>query len=243
VVVFNEEAVRRYFGSDDPMGRRVLLDGYERTVVGIVRAMRWRGPESSVGPEAFVPFFQSSHDRAQLLVRTESDAAALAPALQAAVRAAIPTAEPTAPGMTTFLEQRYAGLLAQRKFNMIVLALFGLTGLAVAAIGIYGLMAFLVEQRRREIGVRVALGAPRTGILSMVLGRALRLLLAGLAPGVAAALLLERTVRAFLFNAAPHDPALYGVAAATLLAAGLLAAFGPARRATRVDPVTALRLD
>jgi ABC-type antimicrobial peptide transport system permease subunit len=139
------------------------------------------------------------------------------------------------------LAQDYARLLAQRKFNMVVLAIFGIVAIAVAAIGIYGLMAHVVEQRRREIGVRVALGADPVGILRMVLGRATMLMVSGLAVGVAASALLERLVRAFLFDPQPHDPIVYGAAAVALLAAGLLAAFGPARRAARVDPLVALR--
>ncbi|MCR4375407.1 MAG: ABC transporter permease, partial [Acidobacteria bacterium] len=240
VVVLSDEAARRYFGAQSPLGRGLLMNGYERTVVGIVRAMRWRGPESEILPEAFIAFKQTAHPTAQLIVRTNGDPAAVVPALQNAIQGTVPGATAPTPQL---LEQSYAGLLAQRKFNMIILLLFGTVAVAIAAIGIYGLMAFVVSQRRREIGVRVALGALPSGILSMVLGRAVRLLVAGLVPGIAVSILLEQTARAFLFNAKPHDPVVYVGVAAVLLATGLAAAFGPARRATRLDPLVALRQD
>ena len=238
VIVLSDDAARAYFGSVDPMGQRVVLHDYERTVVGIVRAMRFRGPESEIGPEVFVPFLQGSYSTAELMVRTEPDPMTLVPALHASVRPILPAGTSL---RSQTLEQDYSRLLAQRKFNMMVLAIFGVVAIAVAAIGIYGLMAHVVEQRRREIGVRVALGADPVGILRMVLGRATMLMVSGLAVGVAASALLERLVRAFLFEPQPHDPIVYGAAAVALLAAGLLAAFGPARRAARVDPLVALR--
>jgi predicted permease len=239
VVVLGEEATRRYFGSRDPVGRTILMDGYPRQIVGVVAAMRWDGPEKDLLPEVYIPFFQTSHDRAELMVRTASDPAPIVPALKQALRAAMPDAaiipEPT------FVEQSYVNLLAQRKFNMLVLAFFGIVAIVVASIGIYGLMAYVVAQRRREIGVRVALGAAPAGILRMVLRGAAGLMLSGLAVGLGAALLLEQTVRGFLFNPQPHDPVVYTVVGGVLLVAGLAAALGPARRAARVDPLIALR--
>jgi len=238
VVVLNDEAARRYFGSRDPIGARILMDEYARTVVGVIGGMRWRGPESDVNPEAFIPFAQTSHPRAELLVRTDRDPTPLVPALQAAIRAALPGTTVNPP---TMLESSYGNLIAQRKFNMIVLAIFGAVAVAIAAIGIYALVAYVVAQRRREFGVRVALGAGPSGILSMVVGGAVRLMIGGLVPGLVAAFLLERWARAFLFNAPPRDPALYAGVALVLLTAGVVAAIGPARRATRVDPLVALR--
>jgi hypothetical protein len=201
-----------------------------RRAARVLRTMRGRGPESDLYPEAFIPFFQTSHPKAELLVRTDRDPTTIVPALQAAIHAAIPG---DVVGQPQMLERSYAGMLEQRRFNMIILVLFGTVAVAIAAIGIYGIMSFLVAQRRREIGVRVALGALPSGILSMVLGRAMRLMVAGLVPGLAAAVLLERTARAFLFNARPHDPAIYAAVVVVLLSAGLVAAVGPARRAAR----------
>jgi predicted permease len=238
VVVLGDEAARRYFGTRDPVGHSILMQGYARQVIGVVAAMRWEGPEAPVNPEVYIPFAQTSHDKAEIMVRTEPDPATLLPAIKDALRAAMPG---TMVGEPTLLEQSYADLLAQRRFNMIVLAIFGIVAIVVAAIGIYGLMAFVVAQRRREIGVRVALGAAPAGILRMILRTATTLMAAGLAIGIAGALLLEQTVRSFLFNPAKYDPVVYGAVAAVLFAAGLFAALGPARRAARVDPLIALR--
>jgi predicted permease len=245
VIVLDETAALRYFGGQDPIGQRVLLGytgehGYEREVVGIVSPMRWNGPETDPQPESFIPYPQTSHASAQLLVRVDPNAAGVVPAIQRAIRDVIPEAGAATPN---FLEQNYASQLAQRRFNMVILAIFGIVAVAIAAIGIYGLMAFVVAQRRREIGVRVALGAVPSGILAMMLGRAMRLIMVGLVPGIVAAVLLERTVRGFLFNAQPHDPAVYVAVAMVFVAAGIIAAIGPARRATRVDPLVALRQD
>ena len=239
VVVLGEEAARRYFGSRDPVGQTILMDGYPRHIVGVIAAIRWDGPEKDLLPEVYIPFFQSSHDRAELMIRTASDPAAIVPALKKALRTAMPDLaiipEPT------FVEQSYVNLLAQRRFNMMVLAFFGFVAIVVASIGIYGLMAYVVAQRRREIGVRVALGAAPAGILRMVLRGAVALMLAGLVVGLGAALLLEQTVRGFLFNPQPYDPLLYAIVGTVLLLAGVTAALGPARRAARVDPLVALR--
>ncbi len=241
VVVLGEEAARRYFGSRDPVGQTILMDGYPRQIVGVVAAMRWDGPEKDLLPEVYIPFFQTSHDRAELMLRTAGDPVAIVPALKKALRTAMPDL-PIVPE-PTFVEQSYVTLLAQRKFNMLVLAFFGIVAIVVASVGIYGLMAYVVAQRRREIGVRVALGAAPVGILRMVLRSATGLMLAGLAIGLSAAVLLERTVRGFLFNPQPHDPVIYGVVGTVLLLAGVAAALGPARRAARVDPLVALRGD
>ena len=240
VIVLSDEAARAYFGSADPVGRRVLLNDQQWRVIGIVGAMRFRGPEAEIRPEVFVPLAQGSFSDAELMVRTEPDPMTLVPVLHAALRTALPGETGL---VSQTLEQDYTRLLAQRQFNMVVLLLFGVVAIVVAALGIYGLMAFLVEQRRREIGVRVALGAEPRGILRMVLGRATTLMVMGLMLGVAASALLERLIRAFLFEPQPHDPLVYGGAALALFTAGLFAAFGPARRASRVDPLIALRTD
>jgi predicted permease len=240
VVVLGDEAARRYFGSRNPVGETVLMQGYPRTVIGVTNAMRWSGPETNREPEVFIPFFQTSHGRAQLMVRTEPDPVALAPALKDALRPVMPEVASVQP---TMLEESYADLLAQRRFNTIILAIFGVVAIVVAAVGIYGLMAYVVSQRRREIGVRVALGAVPIAILRMILRGAMTLMAVGLAIGIAAALLLEQFVRAFLFNPARYDPVVYGGVAVLLFAAGLFAALGPARRAARVDPLIALRTE
>jgi ABC-type antimicrobial peptide transport system permease subunit len=126
---------------------------------------------------------------------------------------------------------------------MLLMTIFAAIGVLLAAIGLFGMLSFAVTQRTREIGVRIALGAAPARILEMVLRRATFLLSTGLAAGLLAAGALERFVRSFLFEAAPHDPRIYAAVAAALLVVGLAAAAGPARRAARVDPLVALRTD
>jgi len=243
IVVLNDEAVRRYFGQREPIGAQIGIDQEPpRTVVGIVRGMRLLGPEGDVRPEAYVPLDQVERFSiaGSMVIRATRDPRGLVPTVKSAIWSALPSA--VIPEPETF-DEMFAGIVAQRKLNMVLLTLFGGLALLIAAIGIYGVLAFLVEQRMREIGIRMALGAVPSRILSMVLSRAALAIAAGLAAGFVAALWLERLVMAFVYRGIPHDPLVYGGAAALLLGLGLLAAYVPARRAAKVDPLTALRAD
>jgi putative ABC transport system permease protein len=240
VVVLSDEAVRRYFGDADPLGQTVLFDDSPRTVVGVLRGIRHRGPERPMRPQAFVPYVQDNQPAGEIVVRSAADPAALVPQVQEAIRAAIPSALLYEPQT---LARHFGRLVAQRRFNMVVIGLFGGLAVLIAGVGIYGLMAFLVAQRTREIGVRLALGAAPGAVLRLVLSRALWLTAVGLAAGLAMAAGLERLVHAFLYQAQAHDPVVYAGVAAALLAVGLLAAYGPARRAAHVDPMITLRAE
>jgi putative ABC transport system permease protein len=160
------------------------------------------------------------------------------PAVKAAVYAVLPDVPLRNIGT---MEELIAKRLAQRRLNMLLLGLFGLLGLVIAAVGIYGLMAFLVAQRTREIGVRIALGASQSRVVGMVLVKACVLVTSGLAIGSVAAWYLSATARAFLFQLEPTDPRAFAAAVGALVAASLLASALPARRAARVDPIVALR--
>ena len=243
VVVLNDEAVRRYFGGKEALGAEVRIDQeLPRTVVGIVRGMRLLGPETDVRPEAYVPLEQAGHVSVSgsLVIRTTGDPRVLIPAIKGAIWSAVPNA--VIPEPITF-DEMFAAIVAQRKLNMVLLTLFGGLALLIAAIGIYGVMSFLVEQRTKEIGVRMALGARPSRILSMILSRAAVAIAGGLAIGFLAAAWLERLVMAFVHRGVPRDPSVYGAAAALLLALGLLAAYVPARRAAHVDPLVAIRTE
>jgi ABC-type antimicrobial peptide transport system permease subunit len=144
-------------------------------------------------------------------------------------------------GDTVTLEGYMERLIMQRRFNMALLASFGMLGLVIATVGIYGVMAYVVAQRTNEIGVRMALGATRATVVSMVLKRAAVLMAIGLVIGGVAAWALSRNVETFLFQTAPTDPRIFAAALVTLAVAGLAASAIPARRAASVDPLVALR--
>jgi predicted permease len=237
VVVLNDIAAQRYFGEVSPIGADINVNG-KKTVVGIVRSARLQGPEGQLRPGVFVPFTRARSFGATLVIRTARAPELLAPDVRAAIRSLAPDLViPAAQTMETLFDR----LIVQRKFNMIVLALFGVLAIVIAGAGIYGVMAYVVEQRTREIGVRMALGAQPSQVLQLVLGRAAMVMGVGLVIGLAGGWMLARVVRTFLFQVGPHDPFVCAGAATVLMAAGLVAAFIPARRAASVDPVTALR--
>jgi predicted permease len=243
VIVLNDEAARRYFPQRDPIGAQIGIEqGPPRTVIGDVRGMRVLGPESEVSPEAYVPLAQAGDVAisASLVVHTAGDPRGYVPAIKREIWSSVPNA--VIPEPTTF-DEMFAGIVAQRKLNMVLLTLFGGLALLIAAIGIYGVVAFLVEQRTKEIGVRMALGARPSRILRMILSRAAVAIAAGLAIGFLSAAWLERLVMTFVHRGVPHDPTVYGGAAALLVALGLLAAYVPARRAAHVDPLVAIRTE
>jgi ABC-type antimicrobial peptide transport system permease subunit len=182
-------------------------------------------------------FWTSSGD---LVVRTSGDPYAVLPAVKSAVLAVLPDVPVRA--ATTF-DERFAGQVAERRRLMIVVGLFGALGLIIVAVGLYGVMSFMVTERRREIGVRMALGASRRRIVAMVLARVVFLMSAGLLTGGVAAWLLGSYARAFLFRLEPTDERAFLAAAFTLSLAALVAGLIPAKRAAKVDPLVALRAE
>jgi ABC-type antimicrobial peptide transport system permease subunit len=189
-----------------------------------------------------VPVAQSRVPGATLVVRTTRGAKGILSAVRQAIWSEFPAALPTHVIEGT-LDTYFDALVAQRRFNMLLLALFGLLGLTIASVGIYGVIAYTVSQRTQEIGIRMALGALPSTILKSVLGGALLYLIAGLALGLMGAWGLAGLVRGFLFEIQPHDPRVYAGVLLVLAITGLAAAFVPARRASRVDPLIALRME
>jgi putative ABC transport system permease protein len=237
VVIINDIAARRFFNDKDPLGTVVDTSG-KRTIVGIVRAVRLGGPEAPLRPEVYLPF---NFDRAfggTMYLRTMGDPEALSPAARAAVQSVLTD---VVVSETQTFDAMYDRLIVQRKFNMIVLALFGALALTIAAAGVYGVMAYTVQQRAQEIGVRMALGAQQGQVLRMVLLRAAIFMTVGLAIGLGAGWALARLITTFLFRVEPHDVVVYAVASALLILTGLAAALVPARRASKVDPMSVLR--
>lgn len=241
VVILNQAAAARYFEGEDALGKVVRLAG-NRTVVGVVGNIRHDGPESGWRTQAYVPLSQDRVLGATLVVRTSRDPQGILSAVRQAIWSEFPAALPTHVVEGT-LESYFDTLVAQRRFNMLLLALFGVLGLTIASIGIYGVIAYAVSQRTHEIGIRMALGALPSTILQSVLGGALLYIGAGLAMGLIGAWGLAGLVSGFLFEIQPHDPTIYAGVLAVLAMTGLAAAFLPARRAAGVDPLIALRME
>src|SRR5437870_6899573 len=247
VAIVSERIVREYFpgGPGEALGRRVRLSdrGEWLTVVGVVADIRQRGLDQEVQPMLYVPFQQ---EREAFLLRFVSFVARTAtPAsVVEGIRAEIRRAAPDLPIQSTVtMGEAVAASVAQPRFRMWLLVLFAVTATLIATCGIYGLMAYAVTQRRREIGVRMALGATRRDVLRLVLTRALRIVVAGVIVGLAGAVGVTRVLQTFLFGVTPTDPIAFTIVTLLLIAVGLMAAWLPARRATRIDPCAALRAE
>ena len=243
VIVLNDAAAKKYFPGEDAVGQRLTINKKERVVVGIVGNIRHLGPESPPRQEGYIPFEQGESYGSTLVMRTNGDPMRVLPAVKAAIWSV--NKEQRLTSDTVTLEGYMDRLISQRRFNMALLALFGLLGLSIAAVGIYGVMAYLVAQRTNEIGVRMALGATRGNIIGMVLRRATVLIVLGLLIGCAGAYYFTVTPRlgldTYLFETKPTDVGIFVAALVTLALAGLVASAVPARRAASVDPLVALR--
>jgi predicted permease len=242
VTLINEAAARKYFPGEDPIGRVVNLSNDDRTIVGIVGDVHQAGLETDARAETYVPLAQSMIGKGygELVIRTSGDPYAVLPAVRGAVNAVIPG---TPLRSVTTMEALFFRQIAQRRLNMVLLGLFGLLGLVISAVGIYGVMAYVVAQRTREIGVRIALGATPSKVIGMVMGKASVLVIAGLVIGGLGAWYLSAGAKAFLFGLEANDPRAFAAALVSLSLAALVASFIPARRAANVDPVVALRAE
>ncbi len=246
VAIVSERIVREYFpgGPAEALGRRVrLCDACEwLSVVGVVADIRQRSLAQGVQPMIYAPFQQ---DRSGFLRFVSFVARTATPASVAeGIRAEIRRAAPDLPIQSTVtMDEAVAASVAQPRFRTLLVVLFAATATLIATCGIYGLMAYAVAQRRREIGVRMALGAQRRDVLRLVLARALRIVVAGVIVGLAGAAGVTRVLQTFLFGVTPTDPIAFTIVTLLLMAVGLMAAWLPARRATRIDPCAALRAE
>jgi predicted permease len=247
VAIISERIVRDYFpgGAGGALGRRVRLGdrGEWLTVVGVVADVRQMGLDRDVQPMLYVPFQQ---EREAFVLRFVSFVVRTATPARVAegIRAEIRRAAPDLPIETTVtMDEAVAASVEQPRFRTVLLGLFATSATLIATCGLYGLMAYAVTQRRREIGVRMALGATRRDVLRLVLTRALRIVVAGLIVGLAGAAGVTRVLQRFLFGVTPIDPLAFTIVTLLLIAVGLIAAWLPARRATRIDPCAALRAE
>jgi putative ABC transport system permease protein len=246
VAVVNRSFARRFLPEGNPVGARIALGGKAgeapewRTVVGVVADHRHESLKGAAEPQAFVPYAQAPSGYLRLLVRADGDALALVPAVRRSVAAVDPDVPLTEPRL---LRQVVAESLAPERFTSMALVGLGAAALVLAAIGLYGVMAFRVVRSTREIGVRMALGASRRGVLTLMLGQAGRLTAIGLAIGLAGAAGLSFGLSRLLFGITPLDPPVYAAVAVVLGAVAILASLLPVLRASRVDPMEALRHD
>jgi predicted permease len=236
----NETMARRYWPNASPVGARILLPDLELTIVGVVGDVHHRGPAATPGAEMYVPYQQFNARQAIVVLRTTGEPARQASALRAVMRDIDP-ALPLANVKT--MDELLAQSVAQPRFLAALLT--GFAGLAalLALVGVYGLLAFSVSRRVRELGVRMALGAGRGRVVRLVLGHSAALVGIGLITGAALAFALTRLLRTLLFGVQPGDPATIAAMAVGVAVAALLASLPPALRAARIDPVVALRED
>jgi predicted permease len=244
VLVVNETAAREVWPNEDPIGRRVAVGqgGFHvgAEVIGIVSDVRYGAIETAARPDVYVPLAQSYQSRMRLFVRTRLDPAALAPAVAAEIR----ELDPNLPlSEVKTMDERVRDAMWRTRIGAWVLALFAALALLLTAIGIFGVMAQAVAQRTPEIGIRMALGAGASDVMALVLGRAAILTVVGIAIGTACALAVTRFLGALLYGVEPGDPATLASVATLLGVIALVAGYIPARRATRVDAMEALRAE
>jgi predicted lysophospholipase L1 biosynthesis ABC-type transport system permease subunit len=246
-VVLSETAVRRYFAGEEPLGQEIVtgmrgLDGQNAggLVVGVVGDVKDHGLDTEPLPEIYLPLGQAPPRTVDLLLRTRVAPRSLVPAVEDVVRAA----DPELPvERTRTLEEVVARSISEPRFYMLLLAAFAATALGLAALGIFGVMSYAVAQRSHEIGIRVALGARPASVLGLVLGTGAKLTLAGLVVGAALAYALVRLLGSEMPRMAGADPLTLALVVLVLSASAIFASYWPARRATKVDPVVALRAE
>ena len=244
VTILNDTAARRFWPNDDAVGKRLDLrtgpnEWQPFEIIGVAGDTKSSKLTESVRPNMFVPLSQFYSGGMTLHVRTERAATGLAPVLRGAVQAL----DSKLPVEIKTLDERITGTLTSERMISWLLTAFGLLALALAAVGIYGVLAFAVSQRTHEIGIRMALGAQRRDVLSLVLRQGMRLASAGIALGFAFSFALTRLLRSLLFGISPTDPLTFAAIPVLLAVVAMLASYLPARRAARVDPMVALRCE
>jgi predicted permease len=244
VVIVSEALARLYWPNDDPIGKTIVvrsLGNRARTVIGVAGDLRRFGLDDEIRPMVYysameVPVFGQMY----LVWRSAVDPVSQVPAVRDAIRRV--SAQAAFHDVTPAME-RLSDSFGSRRFNLYLFALFAIVALALAAIGLFGVMAYLVSQRTREIGLRLALGAPRAEVFRLIIGRGVALAAAGAMLGVVGATWLTRLMEGLLFEVSRTDPVTFAAVPIAMVAVAVFACYVPARRAIQVDPVIALRAE
>jgi putative ABC transport system permease protein len=247
VVLVSKTAAERWWPNQDPVGKRVRLPGFTsemaqqwRAVVGVVEDVKQAKLDAPRTMQIYLPHPQNRNGVMVLAVRTDRDALNYASSVRQQVSA---LDRDLAVSNVASMEEVFSDSVAARRFSTVLLGLFAGLGLLLAAVGLYGILSYSVAQRTREIGIRMALGAARTDVLSLVAGQGLRLALVGIAVGIVAAFAITRLMSSLLFEVSSTDPATFAAVTLLLFSVALLACYIPARRATKVDPIVSLRYE
>jgi predicted permease len=237
VAIVNQSFARRFWPGEDPIGKRIRIGDSVREVVGIAHDSRTRSLDESPAPYFYLPFLQHYQPNMTLEVRTAGDPTAVIPV----VRREIAALDHDLPVQSGTMEDALGLSLLPQRAGATLLGIFSVLGLVLASVGLYGVVAYAVAQRARDLGIRMALGAGSKDIYRVVLGHGVKLTSLGLIIGIVAALILARLAQGVLFGVSSTDPITLGSVAVILAAVAFLASFIPARRATRVDPMVAVR--
>jgi putative ABC transport system permease protein len=244
VAVISESLARERWPKQDPIGHTIEfgnMDGDLRllTIVGIVGDTHEYGLDAPPRPTVYVNLFQRPRAAVTLAMLSDADTGSVS----SAARGILQGLDPEIPVKFQTFSQVYSASLGSRRFNVILIGFFGITALLLATAGVFGVMAYSVSRRTREIGVRIALGAGSDDVLKMILSQGMRTIFIGVAIGIIGSVALTRTVESLLFGVTATDPLTFGGVTLLLVGAALLACYLPARRATRVDPLVALRYE
>ncbi|MGA9770725.1 MAG: ABC transporter permease [Blastocatellia bacterium] len=242
VVIISESLARRFYRDEQAVGHRLKAGDFESraplaTIVGVAKDVKHTTLEQETRPQLYFPYQQKLWGRLTIVARSQSD-------VSAAMRNAVWEVDKDQP-ITSFkmMDEYLADSVSQKRFNAILLAAFAVVAMLLASVGIYGVMSYTVTQRTHEIGIRIALGAKQRDVFKLVVGQGLKLTLAGVGLGLSAAFALTRLMESLLYNVSATDPATFIVISIILAGVALGACFMPARRATKVDPMVALRYE
>jgi putative ABC transport system permease protein len=248
VVLINERAAQRYFAGVNPLGQQILVSAQlardarsgPKTIVGVVGDVKYRGLDEETPAEIYMPYSQHQVDAFTVTVRTSADPLAIVPSLRrhvAALDPLLPLANVNS--LASLVDASMVG----RRFTMIVFVAFAVVAATLSGIGVYGVLAYLVSQRTKEIGVRLAIGASSSGVVWLFVREGMALTAVGLTAGLAGAVAAGEWIRSLLFGVTVADPTTFAGVACVLIVAAVLATYLPARRAASVDPTDALRTD